>query len=622
MLLAPARVWGQPGDAPRFTDVSEAAGVVVAHAAVVDVMRMGVGTGAAWLDYDADGDLDLYVTQGEGPNALFRNGGDGTFTEVAGALGAADADHAGAGVAVADYDNDGWPDLYLANSDADVLLKNDGGTGFVDVTAVAGFPLDERARGTSAAWGDYDGDGFLDLYVTNHMDLRGLSFDSQDRLYHNDGDGTFTDVSVMLDAEAISGYGFIGGWTDYDNDGDVDLLLVNDCPFGEEGRYQPTRLFRNDGGTDPLAWVFTEVSETAGVDHCRHGMGFAAGDYDRNGWIDYFYTNIGKRTTLLTNDRGTFADRAEAAGVFVGFDPSDPGAPFQGTFSWGATFFDYDRDGWLDLYVAAGALPLGAGTQNPQPNALFHNTGDGTFTDVSAESSIALPDPSRTSIVGDYDGDGDLDLFVVNVGEEGRLFRNERDDDRHYLIVDLEGTASNRDGIGARVTVTTPDGAVQHVETRSGSSLGGTDAPAAFFGLDDQTTAASLRIRWPSGTVQTLTEVAADQRLKVVEPETPTAAETELLPAATGLTALYPNPSRDGARITYRLAAASDVTLCLYDLLGRIVRRLEEGYRPQGLHRIVWDGTDERGRRAAPGVYVVRLTAGGTTWSRPLLRVP
>lgn len=621
-LLAHA-AGAQAPETPSFTDVSVEAGVAVSHRAAVDVMQMGIGTGAAWFDYDRDGDLDLYVTQGDGANALFRNEGDGTFTDVAEALGAADAGHAGAGVAVADFDNDGWPDLYLANSDADVLLKNAGGTGFVDVTAAAGFPADERARGTSAAWGDYDRDGFLDLYVTNHMDMRGLSFSSQDRLYHNAGDGTFADVSDLLGLDQLSGYGFIGGWTDFDNDGDADLLLVSDCPFGRVGRYQPTRLFRNDGGADPLAWAFTEVSETVGADHCRHGMGLGAGDYNRDGWIDYFYTNIGKQTTLLTNREGQFVERAEDAGVLVGLNPSDPGAPFQGTFSWGSTFFDYDRDGWLDLYVAAGTLSLGTESANdPQPNVLFHNAGDGTFTDVTAASGLGLVGRSRTSVVGDYDGDGDLDLVVVNVGESVHLFRNERDDDRHYLIVELESTAGNRDGIGARLTVTTPDGAVQHSETRSGSSLGGTDVRSAFFGLGVHATVSTLRIQWPSGRVQTLTDVAADQRLKVVEPETATAVEPEPPSVPSGLIALYPNPAQAGVHVAYRLASKQTVHLAVYDVLGRVVYRLDEGPQGPGEHQVVWDGYAAAGHPAAPGLYVVRLTAGTQAWSRAILRVP
>jgi hypothetical protein len=620
--------WAQVPDVPQFTDVTVEAGLNPTHRAAADAMRMGIGTGAAWFDYDRDGDLDLYLTQGEGPNALYRNNGDATFTDVAEALGAADAAHAGAGVAVADYDNDGWPDLYLANSDADVLLQNQGGSGFTDATAAGELPADERARGTSASWGDYDQDGFVDLYVTNHMDLRGLSYSSQDRLYHNNGDGTFADASTLLGLDRLNGYGFIGAWTDYDYDGDADLLLVNDCPFGEAGRYQPTYLFRNDGGPGPLAWIFTEVSARTGADHCRHGMGLAAGDYNRDGRADYFYTNIGRRTTLLTNHGDQFTERAEEAGVLVGYDPRTPGGPFLGTFSWGASFFDYDRDGWQDLFVAAGTLSLDvAGATDPQPNVLFHNDGaeagqEPTFTDVSAMSGLDLPERSRTSITGDYDNDGDLDLLVVSVGESVRLYRNDTDNGRHYLTVTLEGRASNRDGIGAWLTLTTPDGAEQHAEVRSGSSLGGEDARSVFFGLGEHATIASLRVRWPSGREQTLTGLVADQPVEVVEPETTTAFEKDAVPIQEGFEAVYPNPSYAGVQVIFRLARPAEVTFGVYDVLGRAVFRDRMGYHPPGLHHLGWNGIAGTGQRVPPGLYVVRLTAGTHTWSRMLTHLP
>ncbi|MBT8401772.1 MAG: VCBS repeat-containing protein, partial [Rhodothermia bacterium] len=578
----------------------------IEHRAAFDAMRMGVGSGAAWLDYDRDGDLDLYVTQGVGSNALFRNDGS-LFTETARSHGAADSTHAGSGVAVGDYDNDGWPDLFLANSDRDVLLRNLEGEGFEDVTDAAGFPATERARGTSAAWADYDGDGFLDLYVTNHMDMRGLSYSSQDRLYHNNQDGTFTDVSDLLGSERLGGYGFIGAWTDFDNDGDVDILLVNDCPFGREGRYQPNHLFRNDGGINPEQWVFTEVADTMGATYCRHGMGLAVGDYNRDGWIDYFFTNIGKKTTLLTNRPGLLQDRAADAGVYVGLDPGEPGAPIRGTFTWGANFFDYDRDGWQDLFVSAGTLLLDTESSNdPQPDALFRNERNGMFTDVSIGSGLASVHRSRTSVYGDYDGDGDLDLFVVSVGEHVRLYRNDSAPSNHYLVVELEGTVSNRDGIGSRVVATLSDGTKQHVELRSGSSLGGGDERTGFFGLGSFDIVASLEVRWPSGMVSTLHNVSADQRVRVVEPRGVVGLEQREQPG-TAVLDVYPNPSRGSVIITYRLDRPSYVQLTVSDLLGRDVAVLDEGLKSEGLQTVTWAKRDPFGDVLSSGLYLIRL---------------
>jgi enediyne biosynthesis protein E4 len=497
-----------------FTDVtlSTLGNVTHAGSATADIR---IGTGAAWFDYDRDGDLDLYMTNRVGGNHLWRNDGNGVFVDV----GAADASHDGAGVAVADYDNDGDLDIYLANGDDDVLLKNqltESGTAtFVDVTATAFAGITTPQRGTSASWGDYDKDGYLDLYVTNHKEINGSGTGTQDRLFHNNGDGTFTDVSYLLGLENLGGYGFIAGWTDYDNDSDLDIFLINDCPYGPVG----TKLFRNDGGTDPLAWRFTEVSEIVGAADCRNGMGIAVGDYDRDGWQDYFYTNRG-RPLLLHNNGGTFTDMTAAAGL------DDNRVPETGKkrLTWGTIFFDYDLDGFLDLCVAAGTLqPNGTADGDPQPNLLYHNDGNGTsFTDVSASSGIDDTGRGRTIVMGDYDNDGDPDLFLVNYGEKVHLFRNDyaNTTGHHWLILDLQGAGpplSNRDGIGAKIKLTTPDGVVQYWETRSGDSLGGGSDLAAYFGLNSNALVSQVQVTWPSGTVQTVMDLLADQRMTIVE---------------------------------------------------------------------------------------------------------
>ena len=506
-----------------FTDVTVSTLGNVTHT-VSALPDLRIGTGAAWFDYDRDGDLDLYMTNRVGANHLWRNDGNGVFVDVAAAVGAADASHDGSGVAVADYDNDGDLDIYLANSDGDVLLKNQltetGTATFIDVTATAFPGITTPQRGTSAAWGDYDKDGFLDLYVTNHQEIEGTGAGSQDRLFHNNGDGTFTDVSYLLGGDDnLGGYGFVATWTDYDNDGDLDILLINDCPFGPVG----TKLFRNDGGSDPLAWTFTEVSASVGAADCRNGMGIAVGDYDRDGWMDYFYTNIGS-PLLLHNNGGTFTDVTAAAGLDDGVVP----ATGNDRVTWGAIFFDYDLDGFLDLAVAAGSLKRsGTAGTDPQPNLLYHNDGNGiSFTDVSANSGIDETGRGRTLIMGDYDGDGAPDLFLVDYGENVHLYRNDyaNTTGHHWLILDLQGAGpplSNRDGIGAKIKLTTPDGAVQYCETRSGTSLGGGSDIAAYFGLNNNTLVSQVQVTWPSGIVQIVTGLAADQRMTIVEAPAP-----------------------------------------------------------------------------------------------------
>ena len=517
---------------PSFTAVASETGLQFNHdgQTSLDNGDMGIGTGAAWFDCEGDGDLDLYVTMRNGANRLFQNDGAGNFVNIASG-DSRDSAHDGAGVSVADFDNDGDKDLYLANSDADVLLRNDGNCGFTDVTASA-FPAEPtpflEARGTSASWGDYDNDGNLDLYVANHLNMNATgpddyAADSQDRLFHNNGDGTFTDVSDLIrgvdDADGnddLDGYGFIAGWTDFDNDGDLDIFLMNDCPFGPKGN----KLWRNDGGAGPLVWNFTEVSAAAGADQCQNAMGIGWGDPDRDGLSDYFFSNVGSATFLDNNGDGTFTDATVAAGLFEDTVPgSDPAVDRK---TWGSVFFDLDLDGYQDLAVAAGVISDLSSTE-PQPNMLYRNNGNSTFTNISDGSGFESPRRTRTVVMGDYDADGAPDLFMVNFGEAVSLVRNEYGGrtSNHWLIVDVEGAGplaggSNKDGVGAKVKVTTPDGVEQHYEVRSGSSLGGGDDVAAYFGLGLNTTA-DVEITWPSGVVQTLTGVTADQRLNVVE---------------------------------------------------------------------------------------------------------
>ena len=495
-----------------FTDVSAATGLNVTH--VGDPADMPIGTGAAWFDYDDDGDLDLYMSNRVGANHLFQNNG-GVFTDVAAAAGAADATGEGSGVAVADINNDSCVDIYLANTYEDVLLKNNCDGTFTDITTGSGVESSEDRRGTSASWGDYNDDGFVDLYVTNHMPAAAATptgDTEQDYLYHNNGDDTFTDVSDMLLGTDREGRAFIAGWTDYDLDGDLDVYNIRDCPFGQNSG--PMRLYRNDGGTNGTSdWTFTQIAETVGADWCQNGMGLATGDYDRDGDFDFFFTDNGAGTSeypgqpnrsgtvLLRNDAGTFIDATDIAGVS------------STEFSWGANFFDYDLDGWQDLYMVAGAMDPAI----VQEGVLWQNNGGGTFTDVSAGSG-GLNDPlnTRTSAYGDYDSDGDMDMFLVNYGQQAKLFRNDNSNGNNWLIVDLEGVTSNRMGIGARLELSTPDGVTQHFEVRSGSSLGAGDDVAAYFGLGTNGSVSLLEINWPSGAVQHIVP-GINQRLLVVE---------------------------------------------------------------------------------------------------------
>lgn len=506
--------------AQGFTDVTVAAGIKDPLNPVLplvhdgdEISDMNVGSGAAWFDFDNDDDLDLYITMRNGANFLYRNNGNNTFTDVAFSMGVQDAAGDGAGVAIADFNNDGYQDIFLANCSGDVLFKNNSGTSFTDITATSGLDASGPSRGTSASWGDYDNDGNLDLYVSQHIpvDVDAPGATQQDYLFYNNGNETFTNVSGHFNINDLLGYGFIGGWTDIDLDNDLDLVLINDCPFfppDEPGNFTGTLIFRNDGGTDPISdWTFTEISATAlPPSTCDHGMGLAIGDYDRDGDFDLFYTDIGE-VSLYRNNGGTFSNETAAADV----DGQDPQH-----YSWGCSFFDYNLDGFQDIVVAFGALQMPSSTDNWK-NQLFENDGDGTFTDVGPTTGMDDSTKTRNNIFGDYDNDGDPDVFVINYGEAFMLKRNDNNNGNNWLKVKLVGNDSNKDGIGSKIKLTDGDGVIQYFETRSGSNLGGGDAIDAYFGIGTATSITELEVTWPTGEVQTVSNVAINQTEEVVE---------------------------------------------------------------------------------------------------------
>jgi hypothetical protein len=357
----------------------------------------------------------------------------------------------------------------------------------------------------------------VDLYIANHALCVEPGVPSQDRLYHNNGDGTFTDVTQFLDNKGpqIDGYGFTPGWLDYDEDGDVDLYVVNDYISWLDHPY-PNVLWRNDGPDGRGGWIFTDVSKASGADKKMNGMGLAVGDFNNDGHLDMAATNIGRTALLRNNGDGTFTDVA---------GPMGAGRRFNGSFflvTWGIGFFDFNNDGWQDLHLVAGYL-ISAPVPQVQPDVLFLNRGNGMFTDVSVASGVAgspgEPDLGRTSAYADYDRDGFVDVFVANYGEAPRLYHNDsrgQGNSNHWLVVELRGTVSNSDGIGAKVRVTA-EGLTQLRQIRCGTSLGAGDMLAAHFGLAGAAQADRVEITWPSGLVQTLTNVSADQWLVVTE---------------------------------------------------------------------------------------------------------
>jgi len=507
-LLQAAETQNAENSREIFIDVSRSAGIT--H------NRLGTtkAIGQAWGDYDNDGWLDLYVTDTEGPNVLYRNQGDGTFSVSDLSKSVELRNQESTGVTFADYDNDGWRDLYIVSRGPNVLFRNLDGRGFEDVTEFAGVsdPLD----GKSASWGDFDQDGYLDLYVTNwscYPDCGRPTYGDSDHLYRNIGDGTFEDVTVYLGAQTM-GAGHAASFLDFDNDGDLDIYLVNDQFINAIGNV----LWRNDG-PGCKGWCFTAISEQAGVDQRVMGMGIASADYDNDGDLDIYFSNAGPMTLLQNQMDGSFENVAQAAGVET---PESVG--------WGAVFLDYDNDGWRDLYLAV-AMKLYF--QAPPGNILFHNNADGTFTRIACDTGASDVGGTIGIAYADYDQDGRMDFVIGNHVDGYHLYRNQgvASSENHWITVELVGDGPvNRDAVGARVYLTTEIGPAQMDEVINGSSMGSGNELAMHFGLGLSKKVSKLTVVWPDGLRQTFENVSADQRYQLRYPED---GDTKLEPVST-----------------------------------------------------------------------------------------
>ena len=526
----------------QFVDVAEEVGVVAQNVSgdseqtyLVDSM-MG---GSAFFDYDQDGDVDLYILNGskvvgfpdqEHPRNTFYRNEQGKFVDATDEANLGDTGW-GMGCAVGDYDNDGDLDLYITNYGRNALYANQGNGTFVDVTEYA--QVGDERFGTGCAFLDYDGDGYLDLYVANYVDFkhflqttpnrsyvwkglrvhfgpRGMK-GSGDILYRNQGNGTFADVTVearVVGQDKLYGMGVIGG--DYDRDGDVDIYVANDTG--------PNFLYQNqgDGTFADIGWMIGAAYDESG--EAQGCMGIAYGDYDNDLYQDILVTNFWEQTnTLYHNDRGTFFSD-------LSFDAGVGKESFQ-FLAWGTEFFDYDNDGDKDLFVANGHLfpqldRANLGTSYAQTNQLFENLGDGTFAEVSQVSGegLKIKKVSRGASFGDYDDDGDLDIFVLNLNDRPTLLRNDGGNENNWLMVKTIGTESNRDGIGARIEVHS-GGLTQSAEIRSGASYLSHNDLRAHFGLGQKEAIDLLVVHWPSGLEERFENLSANRLVVLQEGE-------------------------------------------------------------------------------------------------------
>src|SRR5215471_15358673 len=531
------------GEKPLFVDVTRAAGIDFhlncGSKEKLYIVETQCG-GAAAFDYDNDGWLDILLIDGSSvedyragkchPPKLYHNNHDGTFTDVSEKSGLNFCGW-GYGVAIGDYDNDGWEDVYITGYHGSALYHNNHDGTFTDVTAKAGV-ANASEWGTSAAFGDYDNDGNLDLFVADYVEVdinnlppfgvgpycqyRGIPVNcgprglkgSRDRLFHNNGDGTFTDVTEKLGIDPDRYYGLGVLWLDYDKDGCLDLYVADDS--------SPSLLYHNNckGG-------FEEVGAEAGVAYSadgreQAGMGIDSEDYDRDGWPDIIKGNFSDDTNnLYHNDHnGEFTDLAGPAG----FGPIS--IPF---LAFGMKFADFDNDGWPDIVAANGHVnpqvdKYSFGVTYAQRPLLFHNLRNGKFEEIATRAGAALSRRyvARGAAAADFMNNGRQDLLMTELDGSPVLLDNQSTKNGHWLRIRAIGSKSNRDGFGAQVEIKAAESA-QRSEVRANSSFESASDPRLHFGLGSATRVDSISVRWPSGKVETLGPEGADQELTLRE---------------------------------------------------------------------------------------------------------
>ena len=523
-------------NAIQFTDITKSSGITFEHVSspekryIVESMSGGV----ALLDYDNDGLLDIYFvnsltvdlvkSNGKTKSALYRNNGDGTFSDVTAKAGVGDVGW-GMGAAVGDYNNDGFTDLYVTCVGPNHLFKNNGDGTFSDVTKSAGVSDPRWSAGASFV--DYDNDGKLDLMVVNYVAFdfknlpefgkgrlcqykgvpvqcgpRGLPGDG-DSLYHNEGNGTFSDVTKKAGVSDPNGYYGMGViCSDFDEDGLVDIFVANDS--------SPNFLYKNKGNG-----TFEEIGFLSGVAVNENGseqgsMGVTVGDYDHDGKLDLFITNFDDDYNTLYHNNGklSFTDVSYAAKIAA------ISLPYVG---WGTKFFDYDNDGWVDLFVANGHVYPQIPTYK-QRNFVHRNNRDGTFSEIGEQLGPALNERrvGRGVAFGDLDNDGDVDLVINNLDGAPTILRNDGGNANNSVLIKLVGVKSNRDGIGARVKVVSGE-LVQEDEVRSGDSYISQSDQRLHFGLEKRTKVDLIEIHWPSGQVDKITGAKVNSIVTIKE---------------------------------------------------------------------------------------------------------
>ena len=539
------------------------------------VNDVGRSTGCSWIDFDGDEDLDLFVSNGNQnseANFLYENNGDGTFTKITTGLIVTDS-NTSIGGTWGDYDNDGDPDLFVTNREGqnNSLYRNEGNGTFTKITS--GKIVNDGGNSNSSSWVEIDNDNNLDLFVVN--------FNEANFLYMNNGDGSFTKIETGVIVTEIT-FSICGIWGDYDNDNDPDLFIAN-------AGSRNNSLYRNDNGGQ-----FVKITTGAIVNDGGSAIGCSWGDYNNDSYLDLFVANFLNQNNFLYRNNGDGTFTKITSGAIV----SDGGN------SVGSTWSDFDNDGDVDLFVG----------NDGQNNFLYSNNGNGQFTRITSGDIVNTGGSSFGLSSGDFDDDGNPDVFVANrAGETNFLFVNDGNGNS-WLNVKCIGVVSNTSAIGVKVSImaTINDTLVWQTREISAQTGYNSETLRAHFGLGDATLIDSLRVIWPSGTIDVFEGFLPNKSVTITEGGEITGIEKtdRVVPESFILSQNYPNPFNPQTTIEYVLTSPSHVVLRIYNLRGQVIKTLVNKPQGAGLQTATWTGENGQGQKVSSGVYIYQIKLG------------
>ena len=534
--------------------------------------------GTSIVDWNNDGNLDIYVATREGDDYLFTSNGDMTFSESFLTSGFF---HSGlsSGALFADFDNDGDLDAFIGMRGSSNYFYEFIGNSFTG--RVSQLAEDDLAKAAGIALADYDNDGLLDVYVSN--------WNAKNILYRNNGNWEFTN-ETSSSGSGHAGIAMGAGFFDFDNDGDQDLYLTHD---GDQGNV----LYRNNGdGT------FKNVSTLSGTGIKVNGMGVAFGDYDNDGFTDIYTTNLNENTLMRNNSDGTFSDVTLIAGV------GDTG------MGWGVVFIDYDNDGWLDIYVNNES------NFNSTPNVLYKNNADGTFTNMSVEAGLGSEGSGIGLAAGDFNNDGWQDLFLAN-NSGSELFLNSGGN-TNWVTLHLTQINGNRNAVGTRAVVKSGDLSMTRTITIGGSYISQSSLDL-HFGLANNTLIDTLILHWSNGAVERHYDLNVNSSYDITEGfAVGVNDESEkFTPSQFQISSAYPNPFNANITIEFILPERNDISVEIYDIMGRKVRTLINRNLLSGKHQLNWNGKTDSGATTGSGIYFVRINLNGSLINRKIIQL-